>query len=162
MFFQFFFFKQKTAYELRISDWSSDVCSSDLHIGLVVRERRRCRARRTLRQREAELERCHAIVDVVDDSAAEHLAEPCQMIGRLIMIAVRCVPRARPGPARQHMPAMSMGNIEIERDVAPAEAAYRLLEPIGSRHHRLERSEEHTSELQSLMRISYAAFCLKK
>src|SRR3546814_10837540 len=29
-FFVFFFFKQKTAYELRISDWSSDVCSSDL------------------------------------------------------------------------------------------------------------------------------------
>src|SRR3546814_13015469 len=29
----FFFFKQKTAYELRISDWSSDVCSSDLPIG---------------------------------------------------------------------------------------------------------------------------------
>src|SRR3546814_1584434 len=28
----FFFFKQKTAYELRISDWSSDVCSSDLQI----------------------------------------------------------------------------------------------------------------------------------
>src|SRR3546814_9467585 len=29
----FFFFKQKTAYELRISDWSSDVCSSDLFLG---------------------------------------------------------------------------------------------------------------------------------
>src|SRR3546814_15841001 len=29
----FFFFKQKTAYEMRISDWSSDVCSSDLCIG---------------------------------------------------------------------------------------------------------------------------------
>src|SRR3546814_5235814 len=28
----FFFFKQKTAYEMRISDWSSDVCSSDLHL----------------------------------------------------------------------------------------------------------------------------------
>src|SRR3546814_5136310 len=28
----FFFFKQKTAYEMRISDWSSDVCSSDLPI----------------------------------------------------------------------------------------------------------------------------------
>src|SRR3546814_5247517 len=27
----FFFFKQKTAYDMRISDWSSDVCSSDLH-----------------------------------------------------------------------------------------------------------------------------------
>src|SRR3546814_7185630 len=30
MFFLFVFFKQKTAYEMRISDWSSDVCSSDL------------------------------------------------------------------------------------------------------------------------------------
>src|SRR3546814_7977222 len=30
MLFIFFFFKQKTAYEMRISDWSSDVCSSDL------------------------------------------------------------------------------------------------------------------------------------
>src|SRR3546814_18406031 len=29
----FFFFKQKTAYEMRISDWSSDVCSSDLQFG---------------------------------------------------------------------------------------------------------------------------------
>src|SRR3546814_7711954 len=33
--FCFVFFKQKTAYELRISDWSSDVCSSDLIAGLV-------------------------------------------------------------------------------------------------------------------------------
>src|SRR3546814_21021983 len=32
----FFFFKQKTAYEMRISDWSSDVCSSDL-LGRLVR-----------------------------------------------------------------------------------------------------------------------------
>src|SRR3546814_3567632 len=30
-----FFFKQKTAYEMRISDWSSDVCSSDLSIAFV-------------------------------------------------------------------------------------------------------------------------------
>src|SRR3546814_5913361 len=30
--FVFFFFKQKTAYEMRISDWSSDVCSSDLSL----------------------------------------------------------------------------------------------------------------------------------
>src|SRR3546814_18491277 len=39
----FFFFKQKTAYEMRISDWSSDVCSSDLrifgpkHVQLIAR-----------------------------------------------------------------------------------------------------------------------------
>src|SRR3546814_3699295 len=32
----FFFFKQKTAYEMRISDWSSDVCSSDLDFPLIV------------------------------------------------------------------------------------------------------------------------------
>src|SRR3546814_19557452 len=32
--FYFFFFKQKTAYEMRISDWSSDVCSSDLPLWL--------------------------------------------------------------------------------------------------------------------------------
>src|SRR3546814_3999887 len=31
----FFFFKQKTAYEMRISDWSSDVCSSDLASGAI-------------------------------------------------------------------------------------------------------------------------------
>src|SRR3546814_8578297 len=35
----FFFFKQKTAYEMRISDWSSDVCSSDL----FDRRQRACR-----------------------------------------------------------------------------------------------------------------------
>src|SRR3546814_12798530 len=34
----FFFFKQKTAYEMRISDWSSDVCSSDLPIGITYHE----------------------------------------------------------------------------------------------------------------------------
>src|SRR3546814_7825679 len=36
-YFLFFFFKQKTAYEMRISDWSSDVCSSDLQelLGVV-------------------------------------------------------------------------------------------------------------------------------
>src|SRR3546814_9407187 len=48
----FFFFKQKTAYEMRISDWSSDVCSSDLldrmqHLAAVDE----MRPRRLLRQR---------------------------------------------------------------------------------------------------------------
>src|SRR3546814_19045411 len=35
--FSFFFFKQKTAYEVRISDWSSDVCSSDLNTHVKTR-----------------------------------------------------------------------------------------------------------------------------
>src|SRR3546814_9507997 len=45
VFFCFFFFKQKTAYEVRISDWSSDVCSSDLIVS-SARESRRVSARR--------------------------------------------------------------------------------------------------------------------
>src|SRR3546814_6426295 len=46
-----FFFKQKTAYEMRISDWSSDVCSSDLRVQRRVQklvERRRVDARNRL------------------------------------------------------------------------------------------------------------------
>src|SRR3546814_1550063 len=39
--FVFFFFKQKTAYEMRISDWSSDVCSSDLLAGALLGHRDR-------------------------------------------------------------------------------------------------------------------------
>src|SRR3546814_6507855 len=38
LFLFFFFFKQKTAYEMRISDWSSDVCSSDLHADVRRRD----------------------------------------------------------------------------------------------------------------------------
>src|SRR3546814_1580613 len=41
-----FFFKQKTAYEMRISDWSSDVCSSDLLLRGVLRSPRSGRRRR--------------------------------------------------------------------------------------------------------------------
>src|SRR3546814_6370990 len=46
LFIAFFFVKQKTAYEMRISDWSSDVCSSDLlaagrHVGAAARIRTR-------------------------------------------------------------------------------------------------------------------------
>src|SRR3546814_19494110 len=37
--FPFFFFKQKTAYDMRISDWSSDVCSSDLVIDCILPRR---------------------------------------------------------------------------------------------------------------------------
>src|SRR3546814_6371897 len=63
----FFFFKQKTAYEMRISDWSSDVCSSDLFSSLRVREltlvsyraagREDCRAFRKLRRSRASTRR---------------------------------------------------------------------------------------------------------
>src|SRR3546814_4548083 len=45
IYFSFFFFKQKTAYDVRISDWSSDVCSSDLEFALFGDERGECRLR---------------------------------------------------------------------------------------------------------------------
>src|SRR3546814_3057477 len=41
---RFFVFKQKTAYEMRISDWSSDVCSSDLNNGSHLQDRDEARS----------------------------------------------------------------------------------------------------------------------
>src|SRR3546814_6249769 len=75
------------------------------------------------------------------------------------------------GGDRQHgHHAKQGGEVQVEvAAVAHAEAdvddaADRLAdaEHRGGGHHQRNRSEEHTSELQSLMRISYAAFCLKK
>src|SRR3546814_3053585 len=105
----FFFFKQKTAYEMRISDWSSDVCSSDL-----IRP---------------ELMAAAAMTPTVTN------------------------PR-NPGGISLRMKLMktvifSPWNVGA---ICPGMAAIRS----G------RRSDEHTSELQSLMRISYAVFCLKK
>src|SRR3546814_1524828 len=94
-----FFFKQKTAYEMRISDWSSDVCSSDLLVTLAVELGHRHRE---------------------------------DVVARTAMHDVRAV------AAEDHIVAVAA----VDGVVA--------------------RSEEHTSELQSLMRISYAVFCLKK
>src|SRR3546814_8851545 len=96
-----FFFKQKTAYEMRISDWSSDVCSSDLLPHASTRE-------------------C-----------------PVAFIRRKIM---RC---GSPAAACRRCPKPMLISL--------------MPQPPSRR-----RSEEHTSELQSLIRISYAVFCLEK
>src|SRR3546814_8217460 len=80
MLFSFFFFKQKTAYEMRISDWSSDVCSSDLlkamHIDYQRRARGALRATATLspaqRARIAADEKGELVVPVqVEDESGE-------------------------------------------------------------------------------------------
>src|SRR3546814_8085558 len=118
---RFFFFKQKTAYEMRISDWSSDVCSSDLG---DIRQPRWQRTR---------------------EPAHDHrLRRPA------------AVPDPR--PARQRaggaQPAAS-ADAKASTDRHDPRTAHRAGRAAG-------RSEEHTSELQSLMRISYAVFCLKK
>src|SRR3546814_7708786 len=131
----FFFFKQKTAYEMRISDWSSDVCSSDLRVdmdagigrdsvigqGLVIRQQR--------------------------DGRLAGLAMAGQR-RRMTLRAALAV--AHPGPR-----GLVARNAH---DVAGAAAVERTAQGDVER----DRSEEHTSELQSLMRISYAVFCLKK
>src|SRR3546814_4402804 len=72
--FCFFFFKQKTAYEMRISDWSSDVCSSDLLRRLVVdgAEGLRPAGFRGLRHADLALRRARA---VVLDGAEVHVDE---------------------------------------------------------------------------------------
>src|SRR3546814_8720547 len=101
----FFFFKQKTAYDMRISDWSSDVCSSDLH-------------RQGHRRHDGDREL--AIDDAGRPAEKSHRQEH----------------------RRQH---------QRDRDQRDLQFLHRLD----------RRSEEHTSELQSLMRISYAVFCLK-
>src|SRR3546814_16179898 len=75
--FVFFFFKQKTAYEMRISDWSSDVCSSDLLAGRIAAPALRLER---ADQPVGELER---IVLDVDQGQARHEARNLQHeIGR--------------------------------------------------------------------------------
>src|SRR3546814_8926029 len=115
--FMFFFFKQKTAYEMRISDWSSDVCSSDLPICFLnLRQCAAPLASRTSEQRERRL-----VASVVQR------------------------------PPLSALPETRHGN-----EVRVQSGSARHANPSGT------RSEEHTSELQSLLRISYAVFCLKK
>src|SRR3546814_1244445 len=108
---------------MRISDWSSDVCSSDL-ARLVEAEERLENIFVALRR--------NAGAVVVDGHLDQALAPP--------------------GPDRDVL-AVALG---VGQQVGEA-AAHGFA---AQRQH--ERSEEHTSELQSLMRISYAVFCLKK
>src|SRR3546814_5743019 len=99
---------------MRISDWSSDVCSSDLHVGRLARQFQHAVAAAALQQ------------DMEFAVIGRHR-------GRIV-----------------HHP-FGGGDIGVERGKVV----------VGGAQHR-QRSEEHTSELQSLMRISYAVFCLKK
>src|SRR3546814_2143732 len=106
---------------MRISDWSSDVCSSDL---LNRRHQRQDRV----------LENQH--------QDGGHRAKPRQQQQRRLL--------HEHGDYQDRAAAEEddLGDLDIALD--------RPARRIGP------RSEEHTSELQSLMRISYAVFCLKK
>src|SRR3546814_5910432 len=122
---------------MRISDWSSDVCASDLagEVDVVGRAETTgpVEAQRGLR---VELER-QALGIAIED--AGQTAYP----GR---VALRGEAQAFDARVRGQRAAADAGNGDIVQDrVRPG-----------------VRSEEHTSELQSLMRISYAVFCLQK
>src|SRR3546814_5709745 len=87
--------------------------------------------------------------------------DTCQGLERLQHLAVE---RARRGDAELHGAGLGLGFLhDLVQRVEGADGAHiddlRIEEDV---HHRRQRSEEHTSELQSLMRISYAVFCLKK
>src|SRR3546814_5357778 len=127
----FFFFKQKTAYELRISDWSSDVCSSDLG---DLRSAIAGQEQRDLRDVLRPAGTLQRLVDI--ECATDRNTDALRDFGADARFGKRGQRRADMS-WRQHVDANAV---------------------LGE----VDRSEEHTSELQSLMRISYAVFCLKK
>src|SRR3546814_5790067 len=63
-----------------------------------------------------------------------------------------------------HLAAVLSQARQIASDIIATDHVEHCLNPLtcGDFQHRIDRSEEHTSELQSLMRTSYAVFCLKK
>src|SRR3546814_10907596 len=134
----FFFFKQKTAYEMRISDWSSDVCSSDL------RSPERPAGHTVRPQLDGWCNQYHHQVARADFRGVDarelrelRRYEAARLHQRAAFRFARGEPVGRPQPD---------GRLLQGHDKQSGDAA---------------RSEEHTSELQSLMRNSYAVFCLK-
>src|SRR3546814_1725980 len=128
----YFFFWQKTSYEMRISVWSSDVCSSDLCA--AYRPRSIVDRQPPVEEAPVEAKRREARIGQVITRGAERPAHR-HMIG----IDVEHVIRADRDLIRR---------LEADRAVAGGNAG-------GEPGQRLEhRSEEHTSELQSLMSIS--------
>src|SRR3546814_7530991 len=120
---------------MRISDWSSDVCSSDLPVGF-----RTDRGAAMPGTRTGIMDR-HRIGLVLDHEARAAAARVPNLDHPL---------RVAQAQAVQRVLRSALGELP-----AP------LFQPVEHRKRR-RRSEEHTSELQSLMRTSYAVLCLKK
>src|SRR3546814_8988300 len=156
--------KQKTAYEMRISDWSSDVCSSDL----AVHRRRSADVDRIDPagiERDVAAESGRLVIgQVVGPSGVARVLPACRY-RPVAGVALERAVAACAARAEQGRPGVGHGNV-VDRVVAGILAQHGAI-GIGG-HVAAEpdrdplRSEEHTSELQSLMRISYAVFCLKK
>src|SRR3546814_2396321 len=134
---------------MRISDWSSDVCSSDL-VGVAVTEHDR---RLDLVDEADRRAAPQHVVDAVLVRLAEIFLLQIIVIDRHVIVADE-VGDARPGDRRLEPCRLGDEPVGV---LAPVTRAFDA-EPVGID----PRSEEHTSELQSLMRISYAVFCSKK
>src|SRR3546814_1786440 len=94
------------------------------------------------------------------DASAEWLNNPSNPLsysamGPLVASALDVFAHAS---APRGKPAFGFTSVMVGGEVYPVEEEVVLRKPFGQ----LKRSEEHTSELKSLMRISYAVFCLKK
>src|SRR3546814_1287696 len=125
---------------MRISDWSSDVCSSDL--------------------RGHPLRRQQPVVHMRDAERIEGKAEPAEREAEREQQRPRRLDRERGADPERRREAADDHAAAVE---AVGQMPDRPLQGDAAKdHHHHERSEEHTSELQSLMRISYAVFCLKK
>src|SRR3546814_1284588 len=100
-----FFFKQKTAYEMRISDWSSDVCSSDLCLDSLLR-RPACSLKMRLRSKERE-----SILDLAcgAGNTARQVAPLVGMDGRLVAVAINPAMPSSPVRSRHLRPPRSRG-----------------------------------------------------
>src|SRR3546814_4916204 len=138
---------------MRISDWSSDVCSSDLLVYLQP----------------------HDYWHVVPDAPAGYWVEHFDVVvirsadeaqQHLPKNASRCAILGEPqsalgqyGAFKPNNPPAAVDYLEYHRAYKPP---YEIAMMREATRRGVRRSEEHTSELQSLMRISYAVYCLKK
>src|SRR3546814_10284391 len=130
---------------MRISDWSSDVCSSDLVRTIVQYGAGRSRAQPLLMRFDTKI----AIVLRDDVATWQKLNVACFLSGGLVGSYPELAgERYRDASGRDYGPLIRQPILVF---AASGEDLARTL----------QRSEEHTSELQSLMRISYAVFCLQ-
>src|SRR3546814_10824671 len=129
---------------MRISDWSSDVCSSDLRNTIHHARGRRSVGRSRRHRSGCLLHRQLAF-------GQRRRGQPTEHVDQRDTYLVRC-----PGDLRIEMIADRLMDAVFDRN--EHEIAGMIADTAIDR----DRSEEHTSELQSLMRISYAVFCLKK
>src|SRR3546814_6308091 len=146
---------------MRISDWSSDVCSSVLREGGIAREELHLEGRVREFAPVAHVEIALQAVGDVGDRALQIIAPGYRSgqpgdVARIVGPALRLDDRSRDRLRRLGIFRHPVGS--------HGEALFGMVHPhLAGRHGGIaKRSEEHTSELQSLMRTSYAVFCLKK